>query len=85
MTSTKEGIIISVNSLSNDSNDSNISYIRNPENKANATIAYFNFLRPVFRYAEIDKAVNIAENTEPIAYNESLLHHLSVSRELGVL
>ena len=77
ITKAEEGIIISVNSLSNESNDSNISYIRNPENNANATIAYFSFLRPLFRYAEIDNTVKIVENTEPTAYSDTSITSLT--------
>jgi hypothetical protein len=70
MASAEEGMIISVKGLSNESNCSKISYIRNPQNKANAATAYFSFLIPLFRYAEIDKAVNITENRVATAYND---------------
>jgi hypothetical protein len=70
MASAEEGIIISVKGLSNENNCSKISYIRNPQNNANAATEYRSFLRPVCRYAEIDNAVNIAENSEATAYNE---------------
>lgn len=70
MTSAEDGMIISVNSLSSESSCSKISYIRNIENNANAITAYCSFLRPDFRYAEIDNAVKIAENTEPTANND---------------
>ena len=71
MANAEEGIIISVKGLCNENNCPTISYIRNPQNNANAATAYCSFFRPVFRYAEIDKAVNIAENMEATKYNES--------------
>jgi len=49
MASPVEGIIISVNGLSNENRCSKFSYIRNPQNNENARIAYLSLLRPLFR------------------------------------
>jgi len=65
-----KGIIISVNVLSNEYKCSIFSYIRNAQNNENAIIAYFSFLMPLFRYAEIDNAIKNADNKEPTRYNK---------------
>ena len=65
-----KGIIISVNGLSKEYKCSMFSYIRNAQNNENAIMAYFSFLIPVFRYAEIDNAIKTADNKAPTTYNK---------------
>ncbi|MDP9306498.1 MAG: hypothetical protein M3O68_09180 [Thermoproteota archaeon] len=67
--SPEDGIIISVNGLSIARKCSKFSYIRKAQNKENAIIAYCSFFKPFFRYAEIERAINTPDNTEPIIYN----------------
>lgn len=76
MASPEEGIIMSVNGLSNESNCSKFSYIRNPQNNENAMTAYCSFLRPLFRYAEIDNAIKTADKAEPTEYNSISIRSL---------
>lgn len=64
------GIIISVDGLSNEKKCSKFSYIRNAQKRENARMAYFSFLRPLFRYAEIDNAIKTADNPEPKRYRK---------------
>jgi hypothetical protein len=71
MASAIPGIIIPVNGLSILKMISKLSYIRNPKNNENACIAYFSFLRPVFRYEETDSPISTAANSVAIIYRKA--------------